>query len=130
MIGVDIIQTSRMENLIKKERFFLRTFTSNELKYIEERNGNLKTIAGFFAAKEAVSKAFGVGISKELNLKDIEILHSEKGAPYINSTNLNIKVLMEKQNVIEIGLSISHDGEYTVAVCYLRKSDFIDEAKE
>ena len=56
--GVDIVYISRIEKLMrdKKDRFYNRIFTPDEIKYIEEKNHSPQTVAGIFAAKEAISK--------------------------------------------------------------------------
>ena len=70
-----------------------------------------------------MTKAFGVGISEELGLSDIEVLHDEKNAPYINTELNKIKILMEKKNIKNINVNISHDGDYAIAICKLSEEE-------
>ena len=119
MIGIDILKISRVESLLEKKRFFEKFFTESEQNYIIKKNKNIQTIAGLVSAKEAVSKAFGVGLSGELGLLDIEILHDGKNSPYINTSNKKIKKLMKDKNINSIDISITHDGEYTITICKL-----------
>ena len=113
--GVDIIKISRIENIIqsKRDSFYKKIFTSNEIKYIQAKNHNPQTISGLFAAKEAISKLLGTGIGK-VNWKDIEINHDEFGKPYI-------KLYGKGENIAKnlaidtIHLSISHEKEYAIA---------------
>ena len=72
-----------------------------------------KSYAGFWATKEAVSKALGTGIGKECSFFDIKIQKTNKGQPYF----LLSKKLIDKYGITDSSLSISHDGEYAVAVC-------------
>ena len=69
-IGCDIIDVSRMERAMEKERFLEKVFTPNERELIKN-GGSAQSAAGMWAAKEAVSKAFGTGFSgvspKDLN---------------------------------------------------------------
>ena len=76
---------------------------------------NSSTAAGFWAAKEAVSKALGVGIGKRCSFFDIKIKKDEAGKPYF----LLSKRLVDEYKVKSTSLSISHDGEYVVAVCQI-----------
>lgn len=95
-IGTDIIRISRIEKSIEKNGFKEAVFTANEIAYAKKSG----TFAGIFAAKEAYLKAAGTGINCRLNT--IEILHDERGKPYING-------------VKNCDVSISHDGDYAVA---------------
>ncbi|MFL8969421.1 NAD(P)H-hydrate dehydratase [Helcococcus kunzii] len=123
MIGIDIFKIDRVNKLKQKERFIKRFFTSNEIEYLKSRHLSSHSIAGLFATKEAVTKAFGVGISEELGLSDIEVLHDEKNAPYINTELNKIKILMENKNIKNINVNISHDGDYAIAICKLSEEE-------
>lgn len=119
MVGIDIVRISRIEDLTKHEQFFDRMFTSEEKEYIASRRHNHNTIAGMLAAKEAISKAFGTGITKNLAFKDMEILHDSSGAPFVNVENSSINNLMKNKGIKSIDINISHDGDYAIAVAKL-----------
>ncbi|SHH48368.1 holo-ACP synthase [Tepidibacter thalassicus] len=113
-IGVDIIEIDRIKNAVNRNNRFLdRVFTEKEIEYFESKNFKIETIAGNFAAKEAVSKAFGTGI-RNFKLTDIEILRDNLGKPHVKLYN-NLYKLSKKLNVVEIMISISHCREYAVA---------------
>lgn len=99
-IGTDIVKISRIEKSLNKDSFKNMVYSENEINYCK----SAESFAGLFAAKEAYLKALGAGINKRLN--QIEILHNEKGKPYI-------------YNVENSDISISHDGEYAVATVIL-----------
>lgn len=82
-IGVDIIETKRIAESLGKEGFLKRVYTEEEIKMLQKRKMNAQTAAGNFAAKEAVMKAFGMGMDK-LSWTDIEVLREESGAPNVN----------------------------------------------
>ena len=110
MIGIDLIKTDRMKHMMERfEKKALKRFLHpSEIELVK----NYKTAAGFWATKEAFSKALGVGISKECNFHDIEIYKSERGAP-----QLKISERVRKEFAIkDTSLSITHDGEYAIAV--------------
>ncbi len=73
---------------------------------------NASTASGFWAAKEACSKALGTGIGSECSFHDIKVLKDKKGAPYI----LLSEHLINKFSISDISLSITHDGDYAIAV--------------
>lgn len=114
MIGIDIIEISRINNLINKNpRFLEKVFTEKEIKYFETKNFKAQTIAGNFSAKEAISKAFQTGV-RNFEFKDIEVLRDELGSPVVNVYN-NLEKLKNQKKVKEIFVSISHSKEYAVA---------------
>ncbi len=124
MIGIDIIKTSRMRSLM--ERFGekgLHKFLSKEERDLVK---NVKNAAGYWAAKEAFVKAIGSGIGKECSFYDIKIYKDEKGAPKIA---LSRKVI-EKFYIRDVALSITHDGEYAIAVVTVESSSSTDKIKE
>ncbi len=112
--GCDIVKISRMEGFMEKGGL-RRCFTENEEKYILGKAKPQETAAGFFAAKEALGKALGKGLSS-FNLKDVEVCHEEGGRPFFSFKN----GLLEN---FDISLSISHDGEYALAFVCLSKRE-------
>ena len=66
-IGLDLCQINRMEKLVTEERFLNRFFNPEEISYIRSKGKNrAQTLAGIFAAKEAVCKALGTGVAFDL----------------------------------------------------------------
>lgn len=116
MIGIDLIKTSRMNRLIERfgEKGLLKFLSHDEILLVK----NYKTAAGFWAVKEATSKALGVGIGSECSFHDIQIFKTSRGAP---SITLSQNILL-KYNIIDTSVSITHDGEYAIAVVTLEKN--------
>ncbi len=114
MIGIDIVEIARIEKIVQKspQRFLSRIFCDEEIALVKTP----QSIAGFYAAKEAVAKALGCGIGKECGFFDIRIHKDEKGAPWFT---LSQKVA-EHYAITETALSISHDGGFAVAVATLK----------
>lgn len=113
-IGIDIIEIDRIRRaIIKNNKFIDRIFTTNEKKTFEKKNYSPQTIAGYFAAKEAVSKALGTGI-RNMQWKDIEILKDPLDKPYVKLHN-NAKDLAYSMNIDKIFVSISHSKENAIA---------------
>lgn len=104
MIGIDIVN---IENFSKKadEKFLNKIFTEDELKYADGKQNFMQTFAGIFAAKEAIIKAKNLNIASILR-KRIEIKHIDsKPLAFVND------------NLFEGNISISHDGNFAIAVC-------------
>ncbi|MGL5330889.1 MAG: holo-ACP synthase [Peptostreptococcaceae bacterium] len=113
-IGVDIVEIDRIKNAINNNtRFLDKLFTENEIDYFKSKNFKVETIAGNFAAKEAVSKSIGTGI-RDFGFKDIEVLRNSLGKPVVKTYN-NLKQICIDYNVLEIKVSISHSEKYAVA---------------
>ncbi len=114
MIGIDIIKIARMEHLIERfgDKALKRFLSQEEIEIIN----NPKSAAGFWAAKEAFSKALGSGIGSECSFFDIKIYKDHKGAPHFALS----KRLIERHGIIETALSITHDGDYAIAVATLQ----------
>lgn len=105
--GIDVIKIDRFNTLIDNNKFMNDNFNTNEIKYI---NNNTQTLAGLFCAKEALLKALKKGINN-YSLKDIEIIHDSNKAPSFIFHNE-----LDYLNAYNISLSISHDGDYAVAI--------------
>lgn len=113
-IGIDIVEIYRIKDLINNNpRFLEKIFTEDEIKYFESKGFKYETIAGNFAAKEAISKSIGTGIRK-FNFKDIEVIRNEIGKPIVKTYN-NLRRICIDYNVLEIKVSISHGRDYAVA---------------
>jgi holo-[acyl-carrier protein] synthase len=112
-IGTDIIEVSRIEKAISSygDRFLDKIFTVTEQEYCNKHKDSSRHFAGRFAAKEAIVKALGKGIGREIHWCDIEILNDEKGKPFIVFTP-RVKDLLDDPDVI---ISISHCKEYATA---------------
>lgn len=124
MIGIDTIKTSRMQEMIEKfgQKALKRFLHDDEITLVK----NHTTAAGFWAAKEAVSKALGTGIGSECSFFDIKIYKDEKGAPKLSFS----KKTVEHFKIVEAELSITHDGEYAIAVVSIKGSTAADEIKQ
>jgi len=108
-LGIDLCSIPRMAELLSGGRSLRRMFTEAEESYIRGKNaGAAQTAAGLFAAKEAVLKAFGTGLS--IALTDVEIIHTDLGQPCVHLTGK----AAEKGGNVQI--SITHEGEMAAAV--------------
>jgi holo-[acyl-carrier protein] synthase len=115
-IGVDIVETTRIEASIGKfgDRFLQRVFTEGEREYCSAMPFPARHYAARFAAKEAVSKAFGTGIGRQLGWRDIEVKRKESGEPYILLHSAAAE-LAARLRVVASLISLSHSDHYAVA---------------
>lgn len=112
-IGTDIIQISRVDRLLNKygETFKERFLLPEEINILTKT----ESIAGFWAAKEAISKALGCGIGATLSFHDIIISKNNRGAPVFKLT----EDAQIRHTIKTSSLSISHDGGFAIAVVAL-----------
>jgi len=109
-IGTDITVISRIEQSLN--RFgdkFLNKFLNEEE---QQRSLKVESIAGYWAAKEAIAKALGCGIGKELGFHDIILYKDEKKAPHFKLSQKAQKI----HHIQTSSLSIAHDGGFAIAV--------------
>ena len=111
--GVDLIEIERFDRIEPRihERFIHRVLTAQERLEVKDSNA---TLAGKFAAKEAVVKALGCGIGL-VSFQEIEILHDANGQPKLHLYK-NARRIAEEQNLKVWSVSISHSQHYAVAV--------------
>jgi holo-[acyl-carrier protein] synthase len=112
MIGIDIVPIERFEKFLKKKEALRKYLSDEEILLVTSSS----TAAGFFASKEAVSKALKSGIGKSCSFKDIKIHKDTNGAPYFTLS----KSIVEKFHIIDSSLSIAHDGGFAIAVAYIK----------
>lgn len=112
--GIDIIEIDRIKKAIDRNiNFINRIFTSREIEYINKKHNNINTIAGIFAAKEAVSKALGSGISG-FKWTDIEIKHKPSSEPYVALYG-RAKEIAENNKISNMHITISHSKDNAIA---------------
>ncbi|MFZ5807131.1 MAG: holo-ACP synthase [Verrucomicrobiota bacterium] len=119
-IGVDIVEVSRIEHSMERhpERFLERIFLPDEIAYAQSNRFPAIHLAARFAAKEAVSKAFGTGIGEKLGWRDIEVCKLPHGEPFLRFHGKG-KILAEERGVGKTFLSLTHTKEYAAASCVL-----------
>lgn len=118
--GVDIVETSRIATSIESfgDKFLHRIFCENEISYCRKMSNPLPHFAARFAAKEAVSKAFGTGIGADVNWLDVEVKRKASGEPFITLHGA-AQEFSNRMKIVETHLSLSHTDNYAVAQALL-----------
>jgi holo-[acyl-carrier protein] synthase len=119
-IGIDMVKVTRMENMIARwgDRFLNRVFTPSEIAYCHHKANAPSRFALRFAAKEAFSKAMGLGFREGLSLLHIEVLRPDTGPPRLE-LHKKAKELCQRHSIKNSFLSLADDGGYAVAVVVL-----------
>lgn len=120
-VGIDIIEIERIKDAVEKygDNFLNRVFTEKEIQYCRRRRVyGYPELAVRFAAKEAYSKALGVGVAgfgrnnHGVKWKDVEITNNSHGKPLISY----------KGEVSEkVQISLSHSRDYAIASVYIEE---------
>lgn len=107
-IGIDLCAIARMQTLLDENHSLRRMFTEEEQAYIVSKGAAAaQTMAGLYAAKEAVLKALGTGLS--LSMTDMHISHTALGQPVVTLTG---KAAEKGGHIL---LSITHEGGMAAA---------------
>jgi holo-[acyl-carrier protein] synthase len=118
--GIDIIEVARIASSYEKfgERFVNRILLPDEITYCLSHRNPAPFLAVRFAAKEAVSKAFGTGIGAQLGWQDMEICKKESGEPFVVLHGKG-KKLLESRGARRLHISLSHTENYAAATAVL-----------
>ncbi len=121
--GIDIIEVQRVEAACEKfgDRFLQRILRPSELAYCLSHKSPGPFLAARFAGKEAISKAFGTGIGRQLGWQDMEICRKDSGEPYVVLHGKGQTLLRERGGRI-VHLSLSHTAKLAAAVAILESA--------
>ena len=121
--GVDLVECARIQNSIDRfgDRFLHRVFTNGEIEYSMSMKFPARHLAARFAAKEAVSKAFGTGIGKAMGWRDIDIQKKSSGEPFLVLSG-SARELAKKRGITAALVTLSHTDHHAVAWVVLEGS--------
>ena len=119
-IGADIVEVKRIRNLDSLEKFADKILSFNELEVFKSQTDEKQVtfLAKQFAAKEAVSKALGTGIVKDIRFNQIEILRNSDGKPYLNHDGM-ITTIFNDLGITKTHVSLSDEKKYVLAFVIL-----------
>ena len=115
-IGIDVIEVERIDDAVEEfgQRFLERIFTEGERGYCGSQRRPAIHYAARWAAKEAVSKAFGTGIGAEFGWTDIEVLRRASGEPEL-VLHGRAREFAEEMGAREVKISLTHAKSYAAA---------------
>ena len=136
--GIDIVENNRVERIIGlyNKKFLKKIFSINEI-YQEQLYKNISTqkmiqkYAVRFAAKEAASKALGIGISKGIKFFEIEVFSNSNGMPFLKFNGLaykRLKMLQKSNKPAKVSISMSHEKKYSIAIVTI--SEWVNNVKK
>ncbi len=119
-IGIDLVDCDRIENSIERfgDRFLRRVFTDGEIAYAQSMKFPARHLAARFAAKEALSKAFGTGIGKAMGWRDLDVQKHESGEPFVVLSG-GAEKMANDRGVERVWISLSHTDKSGMATIIL-----------
>lgn len=107
-VGVDLVRVRRIRRLLTEQPNAAGSvFTESELAYCAGKRRQHEHLAGRFAVKEAVLKAFGTGLAKGIRLSDVEVVNRSDGKPDVRLHG-RLAELAQERGLLDIDVSLSH----------------------
>ena len=78
-VGIDIVESLRIEKSLKNKKFVTRVFSSKEISLSKKYKNKISYFSKRFAAKEAFVKSIGTGFRNKINFKDILVVNDSLG---------------------------------------------------
>ena len=115
-IGIDVVETQRVQSSLQEfgSKFRNRIFTQQEQEYCDSHKRPALHYAARFAAKEAVAKALGTGIGKDVSFTEIEIVKKESGEPEVELSGKAAAFALRNEIQL-IKISLTHADHYAAA---------------
>lgn len=116
-IGIDIVNKSRIQSMLSKYGDDLsdKILCPSELTEYLSVSDKVKYLSNIYAAKEAVAKALGTGLSAGVQFKGICVNNSENGKPSLSFSGETQK-LIDVKNITQTSISISDEKDYSIAM--------------
>lgn len=114
-VGVDIVRIERFRDRVDDESYLERLFSLHELRDAGYGHPRASRLAARWAAKEATAKALGCGLGSMLGWREVEVIRDGEGGPHIRLS----PAAMERHSHPKLALSLSHDGDYAIAIVLL-----------
>ena len=129
-IGVDLVSIDRVRAMTQRwqDRFLARVYSDAERHDSFRRTTPYASLAGRFAAKEAILKALGVGWAMGVRWRDVEVVSDAAGRPLARVEG-RVLSLIRQAGITQIHVSLSHDGGYAIAQAILTRESHTEPAE-
>ncbi len=128
-VGIDLVRVDRIDGVLARygERFLKRVFTDREIAYCKGRSKQgVFQLAQRFAAKEAFSKALGVGLREGgIRWREVEVLPNRMGKPEIQVTG-RAAHMCEEAGIRGMHLSLADEDNHAIAVVVLETRPIVE----
>jgi holo-[acyl-carrier protein] synthase len=129
-IGTDLCEVSRIERALERfgERFAARILVASEIEVFRRRRARAGYLAKRFAAKEAFSKALGVGIRYPVNWHNVWVVNERSGKPALEFSR-PLAALLKRRGVAKVHLSLTDEIGMACAFVVIEGPDRKGRAK-
>ena len=120
-IGIDLINIQRIQKVLDRfgSRFENRVFSSEEINRSRRKYDKASSYAKRWAAKEACSKALGIGLRMGISWKEMNITNLDSGKPILKiegKAQLILKKITPKGYKARIHVSLTDDYPWAKAL--------------
>lgn len=129
-IGTDLCEVNRVERALERfgERFAARILVASELEVFRRRRARAGYLAKRFAAKEAFSKALGVGIRFPVNWHNVWVVNERSGKPAFEFSR-PLAALLKRRGIAKVHLSLTDEVGMACAFVVVEGPDRKGRAK-
>jgi holo-[acyl-carrier protein] synthase len=119
-VGIDLVEIQRIRAAHQKHghAFLDKIFTPTEQAYCLAKADPYPSLAARFAAKEALSKAFGSGIGADFLLTSLSVENNEAGEP-LPVLDDKAQANMKRKGASKVLLSLTHTDQLAQAIVVL-----------
>ncbi|MEM7264228.1 MAG: holo-ACP synthase [Planctomycetota bacterium] len=123
-VGVDLVELERIRDAIDRygDRFLHRIYSEEEREVARAKTDAVPYLAGRFAAKEAISKSLGTGVSGAMSWTELQVLSEPSGQPTVTLLGESAEVA-RRAGVGKVLLSISHGRDLAIAHAIAIRAD-------
>jgi len=120
-VGIDLINIQRIQKVLDRfgSRFENRVFSSEEIKRSRKKYDKASSYAKRWAAKEACSKALGIGLRMGISWKEMHVTNLKSGKPILKiegKAQLILKKITPKGCKTRIHVSLTDDYPWAKAL--------------
>ncbi len=114
--GIDLVECERIRDIWQRhgDRFLERLLTEAEIQHVHRYKNPVPSIAGRFAAKEAILKTIGTGWRGQIAWRDMEITNDAAGQPSVVLGGESKRVA-DRLGITRILVSITHTEHFAAA---------------
>jgi len=118
-VGTDLVEVQKIEELLREREDLQKSlFSHGEISYSQRKVHPFQHLAARFAAKEALFKALGTGLSGQMDWKDVEVRREPSGKPTLHVTGKTAENARD-MGVVHCMVSMAHTKEYAIAFVLL-----------
>jgi len=118
-LGVDLVPISQVRRVFEgKDALLAEVFTEEEIRYCTGQRRPFQHLAARYAAKEAVFKGLGTGMTGRMRWRDVETVHGAWGEPHLMLRG-EVARLAAAKGLRRCALSLTHAGNYALAAVLL-----------